>query len=333
MNLDELKTRLQKLGPVSLGYLPTPISPLPRLSEALGGPEIWVKRDDLTGLATGGNKVRKLNYVMADAVQQKADLVMTTGAQQSNQARQAAAAAAMLGIPCTLVLGGPPPQGAPQGNYLIDRLVGAEAIWAYDTPTDLALEEAAERIRAEGKNPYVIPLGASNGLGTCGYVEAMVEALEQSRELDQGFDVMVVASGSGGTQAGMALGARALGYKGQVIGVSIIEYTATYRPKVAQLAQDAAQLLELDLQLTEDELVVDDGYLEAGYGVLTEGEREAIQLAARYEGLLIDPVYTGRALAGLIAMIRAGKFSKSERVLFWHTGGTPALFHYAEKLL
>ena len=333
MNPMEISQLLESLQPLSLGYLDTPLSPMPRLSQYLGGAELWVKRDDLTGLATGGNKVRKLNYVLADALRHNPDPVITGGAQQSNQARQAAAAAAMLGIPCTLVLGGSEPKGSPQGNYLIDRLVGAEVVWAGRRSVAEALQEEADELRRQGRNPYVIPFGASNALGVCGYVEAMLEMMAQMEALDLHFDAMLVASGSGGMQAGLELGARLLGYRGRIIGVSIILNAPELQAIIADLANDAAELLGVATRVASDEIIVDDGCLGAGYGVVGEAEREALSLAARLEGLLLDPVYTGRQMGGLIQAVRKGMFAPHQRVLFWHSGGVPAIFTKSSEII
>ncbi len=332
MTAEEFQSLLDAQHPVTLGHLPTPLEPLPRLGKAIGGPTIWVKRDDLTGLATGGNKVRKLAYLMGEAVHRRADVVMTTGAQQSNHARQTAAAAAKLGLRCVLVLRGEAPT-TPQGNYLLDRLVGAEVRWAGDRSIFDALEEEADALRSEGAHPYVIPYGGSNEIGVLGYAAAMAELLIQMRSLVLYFDTMVVASSSGGTQAGMILGARALDYHGRIVGISIAEPAPAFRAHIAELATAGAEHLGLSYTFTAEEVEVYDDYLGGGYGVVGELERDAIRLAASEEGLLVDPVYTGRALGGLIDLIRRQEISSDARVLFWHTGGTPALFAYAPELL
>jgi D-cysteine desulfhydrase family pyridoxal phosphate-dependent enzyme len=333
MKPSDLSELLESLHPLSLGYLNTPLAPMPRLSQHLGETEIWVKRDDLTGLATGGNKVRKLNYVLADALRHYPDPIVTAGAQQSNQARQAAAAAAMLGVNCTLVLGGSEPDGPPQGNYLIDRLVGADVVWAGERSVADALEEEAGNLRSQGRNPYVIPFGASNALGVCGYVQAMLEVMEQMQARDLYFDAMVVASGSGGMQAGLELGARLLGYRGRIIGISIILNAPELRSVVANLANDGANLLGVEIRILEDEIIVDDSFLGEGYGVIGEAEREALTLSASLEGLLLDPVYTGRQMAGLIDNMRNGAFASHEKILFWHSGGVPAIFTRASEII
>jgi D-cysteine desulfhydrase family pyridoxal phosphate-dependent enzyme len=332
MKLDALCATLEEREPVDLGHLPTPIEPLTRLRVVLGGPEIWVKRDDLTGLATGGNKVRKLRFLMADVLRQEAEVVMTTGAQQSNHARQTAAAAARFGLACVLVLGGDPPSAAPQGNYLLDRIVGAEVRWAGDTPIPQALMEEAAREREAGRRVYVVPYGGSNAVGVCGYVEAMAEVWAQAPNV-QWFDKIIVASSSGGTQAGLLVGARALGYEGEIHGISIAEPAPVFREQIATHANHSIQHLGLAIPpIVADDVTVHDAYLGGGYGVVGGLEREAIALAGQTEGLLVDPVYSGRALGGMIDLIRRGEIGPGERVLFWHTGGTPALFAYADEI-
>lgn len=331
MDLKTLEQQLQALHPLPLGHLPTPLAPLPRLSAALGGPELWIKRDDLTGLGLGGNKVRKLTFLLAEALRQNADVIMTTGAQQSNHARQTAAAAAQLGLPCVLVLRGAAPAAA-AGNYLLDQLLGAEVRWAGERSPLKALYAEAESLRAEGRRPYVITYGGSSPLGVCGFVAAMVEAAAQMQALALDFDAIVFASSSGGTQAGLAIGARALNFPGRITGISIAEPAAPFKRDLARLAAETTSLLGLDFTLAPEDFDVRDAFLGAGYGIVTAVEREAIRLAARTEGLFVDPVYTGRALGGLMALIRQGDFSRGQRVLFWHTGGAPALFAYAEAL-
>ena len=332
MNAEEFQSLLESQHPQPLGHLPTPLESLPRLSERLGGPTIWVKRDDLTGLATGGNKVRKLTFLMGEALRQHADVVITTGAQQSNHARQTAAAAAKLGLRCVLVLRGDPPAD-PQGNYLLDRVVGAEVRWAGERTIFDALEQEAAALRAEGAHPYVIPYGGSNEVGVLGYAAAMAEVLLQMRSLVLYFDTMVVASSSGGTQAGLVLGARALDYDGRIVGISIAEPAAPFRAHIAELASAGASRLGLPYAFAPDDVEVYADYLGGGYGVMSNLEREAIHLAGRTEGLLVDPVYTGRALGGLMDLVRRGEIRAGARVLFWHTGGTPALFAYAPQIL
>jgi len=324
---------LKQLPRVSLAHLPTPIDELPRLSQELGGLRLLVKRDDQTGLASGGNKTRKLEFLMAEALNQGADTVITAGAAQSNHCRQTAAAAAQVGLGCALVLGGEPPP-TPTGNLLIDQLMGAHIYWTGPDRRGERLEEIANQVRADGHQPYLIPYGGSNPVGAAGYVMAMQELSEQLGGL--GVDRIVFASSSGGTQAGMVVGARAMGFGGEIIGIKIDKGEAgddPYLLHLARLGNETARHVGLDENFTPDDFLVVEDYLGAGYGVVGELEREAVRLVARLEGLILDPVYTGRAMGGLIDMIRRGLIGPDETVLFWHTGGMPAVFSYANALV
>ena len=321
-----------KLSRVPIAHLPTPLEPLPRLTAQLGGPELWIKRDDQTGLATGGNKARKLEYLVADALAQGADTLITAGAAQSNHARQTAAAAVKFGLECVLALRGEdPPQM--QGNLLLDRLLGAEVRWAGGMPLSEAMAQVAEELRAAGRQPYVVPYGGSNPIGASGYVAAMEELLAQCAERDMRFDHIVFASSSGGTQAGLVVGARALGYEGRILGISVDPRAEALRHTLAGLATATADHLGLGLTFAPEDFAVNDGYLGGGYGVVGELEREAMRTMARTEGVLLGPVYTGRAFGGLLDLIRRGVLGPGERVLFWHTGGTAGLFGYGEQVL
>ncbi len=302
-------------------HLPTPVETLPRLSERLGI-RILVKRDDQTGLAFGGNKTRKLEFLLAEARAQGADMVITGGAMQSNHCRQTAAAAARFGLDCTLVLVGEPPS-QPSANLLLDTLFGARLVWTTPDQRDETMLEVTALARAAGRHPYLIPYGGSNETGALGYVFAMEELLRQ----EVAPDWIVVASSSGGTQAGLVVGARMFGYEGRILGISIDKPEVELsRDIVADLAARTARRLGENLAITQEDILVNDSYLGQGYGVLSEREIEAILLFAQTEGLLLDPVYTGRAAAGLLDLIRQKFFAPHETVLFWHTGGTPALF-------
>lgn len=315
-----------------LGHLPTPLEELPRLSAALGGPRILVKRDDLTGLAGGGNKTRKLEFSLGEAVRQGADTLVTLGAVQSNHARQTAAAAARCGLRCVLVLGGSPP-AAETGNLLLDRLLGAEVVFTGDRTRDAVAAEVMGAQRAAGRRPFLIPVGASDEIGAAGFVAAAEELAGQLEAERLEVDRIVVASSSFGTQAGLCVGARALGLRAQIAGIAIDAHLPELQAGVADLAARTANRLGLDVRIEPGEVIGFDGYLGGGYAVMGGAEREAIQLAARHEGLLLDPVYTGRAMAGVADLIRRGTFGKGETILFWHTGGTPALHAYGEELL
>lgn len=310
---------------VSIAQLPTPIEPLSRLSAKLGGPQLWIKRDDQTGLATGGNKARKLEFLVAEALAQDADTLITCGAAQSNHARQTAAAAAKFGLDCTLVLRGEEPQEA-RGNLLLDWLFGADVVWAGDQPIPERLEEVAEDVRARARRPYVIPLGGSNPIGAAGYAVAMEELLGQCTECAVSFDHIVLATGSGGTQAGLVAAARALGCGSRILGVSVSLDAETLRCQLAEITTATAKHLGLSLVFAPEDFEVEDRYLGGGYGVVGDLERNAIRTMAQTEGLLLDPVYTGRAFGGLLDLIEHGAFTSEDRVLFWHTGGVASLF-------
>jgi D-cysteine desulfhydrase len=305
---------------------------MPRLSEVLGGPRLLVKRDDQTGLATGGNKARKLEFLVAEAMQKGADTIITTGAVQSNHARQTAAAAVKFGLRCCLVLGGESPNRW-TGNLLLDELVGAEIRWAGERDRSQVMGEVAEEMTRAGCQPYIVPVGGSNPLGAAGYVEAMVELVAQLAERDLQVERVILPTGSGGTQAGLVVGAKALGLAGRIEGISVSATQDVLKARLEELVTETTASLGLDLSFTSDDIIVHDAYLGEGYAKMGPPEREAIRLSARTEGLLLDPVYTGRALAGLMDLIRRGVFGKGETILFWHTGGTPALFAYADELL
>ena len=303
-------------------HLPTPIEELPRLSASLGGPRILVKRDDQTGLAFGGNKTRKLEFLVAEAQEQGAKMMISAGAIQSNHCRQTAAAAARFGFECTLVLTGEMPK-QPSANILLDQLFGARIVNVADRKDrDRILQETFDKATAEGKKPYLVPYGGSSPTGALGYAFAMEEFMQQ----DIHADWIVFGTSSGGTHAGLVLGQRVFGFKGKILGISIDEPVEWLQKNVSALASSASEKFGKQVEFAFADVAANADYCRAGYGVLTEAERQAIHLFARTEGLLLDPVYTGRAAAGMIALIRNGFFKKDETVLFWHTGGQPALF-------
>lgn len=314
-------------------HLPTPIEALPRLSEALKGPQLLVKRDDETGLAFGGNKTRKLEFLLAEAQAKGARTLITAGALQSNHCRQTAAAAARFGFNCILVLVGEAPLQA-SANLLLDQLFGAEIVWAEKSRREAILQDTFEKATEQGIKPYLVPYGGSNPTGVLGYAFAMEELMQQIsaeglKPLQCSPDWSIFASSSGGTQAGLVLGGRIFGYPGKLLGISVDEPQRNLQVRVAKLATETSERLGPRIEFAPDEVLVNADYSTPGYGVMTEVEHEAISLFAKYEGLLLDPVYTGRAAAGLIDLIRKGFFKEGETVLFWHTGGQPALF--AEK--
>jgi D-cysteine desulfhydrase family pyridoxal phosphate-dependent enzyme len=310
-------------------HLPTPVEILPRLSEALDGPHLLIKRDDQTGLAFGGNKTRKLEFLVAEAREQGAKTLISGGAIQSNHCRQTAAAAARFGFECILVLTCDTSQHA-SGNLLLDQLFGAEIVYVADRKNrDTILQETFDRATSDGKKPYLVPYGGSNPTGALGYAFAMKELIDQNVSADW----IVFASSSGGTHAGLLLGQRIFGFSGRILGISIDESDEWLKSEVSKLASATSEKLGERIEFTPADVLANADYCGAGYGVVTEREREAVQLFARYEGLLLDPVYTGRAAAGMIDLIRTGFFKTDETVLFWHTGGQPALFaeQYADE--
>jgi D-cysteine desulfhydrase len=315
-------------------HLPTPIEELPRLSDALGGPRILVKRDDQTGLAFGGNKTRKLEFLVAEAQEQGAQMMISAGAIQSNHCRQTAAAAARYGMECILVLTGEMPP-KPTANILLDQLFGARIVNVLDRKDrDRILQETFDQAAAEGKKPYLVPYGGSSSTGALGYAFAMEELMKQWQDFRSLRDFgslnwIIFGTSSGGTHAGLVLGQRVFGFRGKVLGISIDEPVEWLQKNVSALATSASERLGERIEFAPADVAANADYCRAGYGVLTEAEREAVHLFASLEGLLLDPVYTGRAAAGLIDLIRKGFFKEDETVLFWHTGGQPALF--AEK--
>ncbi len=319
---------------VSLAHLPTPLEEMTRLRRALGGgPKLLVKRDDQTGLATGGNKARKLEFLVAEALMQGANTLVTTGGPQSNHCRQTAAAAAKAGLRCVLVLGGdPPPREQWGGNLLLDDLLAATLHWAGDQDRNAALTEVADSLRAGGARPYVIPLGGSVPTGAAGYVAAVEELAGQLAAREEQVQRIVFASGSAGTHAGLLVGVKALGLETRVEGISV-EKEGDLLAEIEALAPATAAHLGLKMRFTPDDFTLHDAYGTPGYGVVTAAEREAIRLLARTEGLITDPVYTARALVGLIDLVRRGVYGSDETVLFWHTGGVAGLFSRAADLL
>lgn len=323
---------LHDLPRTSLAYLPTPLEELRHLGKALGGPHIWIKRDDQTGLGLGGNKTRKLEFLIADALHRNADTVITAGAAQSNHCRQTAAAAARSGLSCHLVLGGSQPD-TPDGNLLLDNIFGASIHWTGMERRGEKMEEIAGQLRETGRTPYIIPYGGSNAIGAAGLTLAMEELMLQKES--GSVTHVLFASSSGGTQAGLVVGARATGFPGPIIGISIDKgerEPLPYETELARLSGATASHIGLEAEFTEKDFIVNYDYLGRGYGVVGDPEREAIRLMARTEGILLDPVYTGRAMAALIDMVRRKEFSTRDTVLFWHTGGAPALFAYAKDI-
>lgn len=318
---------------VELGFLPTPVVKLATLSELLGGPEILMKRDDLTGLGLGGNKTRKLEFILKDALDKGCDTIVTAGASQSNHCRQTAAAAAQLQLECHLVLGGEAPNVA-NGNLLLDQLFGAQIHWAGAHRKGEDIPKITQELVAQGKRPYVVPYGGSNELGAYSFAHALKELDTQINT--ESLTHIVFASSSGGTHAGFMLGKALLKKHMKLIGINIDKGETDAIPFdkfIVNLANKTREYLDLTIEpFLDNDLVLSSDYIGEGYGVIGDAEKEAISLTAKSEGILLDPVYTGRAMAGLIDMIRTGKLTKKDKVLFWHTGGAPSLFAYAESL-
>lgn len=311
-----------------LGFWPTPLHPLDRLSAEIGGPRIWIKRDDLSGLAFGGNKTRKLEFLVGGARQLGCDTLITGGAAQSNHCRQTAAAAAQLGLECHLALGGEAPKQV-TGNLLLDELFGARIHWCGEQRKGEMIPQIEAELRAQGRNPGVIPYGGSNAIGALGFVAAFAEFTAQTRALDQSMDGIVFASSSGGTHAGLLLGARLADWSGRLLGIEIDKGLSNGKPFaewIAELANTSASLLAVEMDFTAADPILCRDYAGPGYGVVSSLEREAIRLLAEREGILLDPVYTARAFGGMLDQIRRGVFAATDNILFWHTGGGPALF-------
>lgn len=318
---------------VRLAHLPTPLEPLPNLTAHLGGPQLWVKRDDCTGLSTGGNKTRKLEFLMADAQRQGADVVLTQGATQSNHARQTAAAAARLGIDCHILLenrtGSEDPEYHTNGNVFLDQLHGA-TVSARPGGADMGaeLEAAAEALRAQGRTPYLIPGGGSNEIGALGYVNAALELVTQANDQGLRIDHVVHATGSTGTQAGLVTGLAGARTGVPVLGIGVRAPRAEQEDKVFALAERTAEHIGIGGAVGRADVVANCDYVGEGYGIPTPGMVEAVELLARLEGLLLDPVYSGKGMAGLIDLVRRGHFGADDNIVFLHTGGSVGLFGY-----
>ena len=317
---------------VALAYLPTPLEEMENLTRKLKGPPLLIKRDDQTGLAMGGNKARKLEYLMADALAQGADTVVTLGDAQSNQACHTAAAAAKLGLHAVLLLRGEEPHIC-TGNLLLDRLLGAKVRWLGEIhPERVEVEPIIEELKERGLKPYLIPYGGSNEIGNLGYVLAMKELLEQLERRGEMADYIVVASCTGGIHVGLVLGAKIYGYAGKIIGISVDLRKEAFLNRLINLARATITHWGWEISIESQDFLVYDDYLGEGHELLGPPEVEAINLVAQTEGILLDPVYTGRAMAGLLDLIQKGTFQPRETVIFWHTGGTPILFAYAQEL-
>lgn len=326
---------LARFARIRLAHLPTPLEPLPRLSEELGL-DLWIKRDDCTGLAGGGNKTRKLEFLLGAAFEQDADTLVTQGAVQSNHVRQTAAAAAAHGLACEIILeertGSKATDYVGNGNVLLDRLFGA-TLRTVPGGTDMVaeLEKTAAEVRARGGKPYVIPGGGSNPVGALGYVDCAREIVVQADEMDLEVHRIVTATGSAGTHAGLVAGLAVMGADIPVLGIGVRAPKDRQEANVFKLAEETAALLGQPGRVTREMVVADCDYVGEGYGLVDQGVIDALTLAARLDGIVLDPVYSGKAMKGLIALARAGRF-KGETVVFLHTGGAQGLFGYQTEI-
>jgi len=325
--------KLAKFPRLRITHSPTPLEPMKRLSEALGGPNLWIKRDDCTGLASGGNKTRKLEYLMAEALQQGADAVITQGATQSNHARQTVAIAAKLGLQSHIILedrtGYTFDDYKHSGNVFLDHLYGASVSEVpLDTDMNKAMAGLADELRANGRKPYVIPGGGSNPVGALGYVTCALELMDQANNMGLAVDHLVHATGSAGTQAGLVVGMYGARSQIPVLGIGVRAAKAPQEERVFGLACETAELLGVPGSVLREDVIANCDYVGPGYGLPTPGMIEAVTMLARLEGILLDPVYSGKGMAGLIDLCRKGRFKKGENVVFLHTGGSVALYGY-----
>jgi len=318
---------------IRLAHLPTPLEHLPNLTRTLGGPEIWIKRDDCTGMSSGGNKTRKLEFLLADARAKGADLILTQGATQSNHARQTAACAARLGLDCHLLLEDrthkTDPDYTGNGNVFLDYLHGA-TIEHHESNPDMnaVMAQVAARFASEGRRPYSIPGGGSNPIGALGYVNAAIELMTQANDLGLRLDHVVHATGSAGTQAGLVAGLSGIRSGVPLLGIGVRAPRERQEENVFRLATATAELCGCPDAVMREDVVANCDYVGSGYGFSTPGSIEAIQMLARLEGILLDPVYSGKGMAGLVDLIRKGRFGRGENVVFIHTGGSVGLFGY-----
>jgi D-cysteine desulfhydrase family pyridoxal phosphate-dependent enzyme len=349
ISLAEMNGRLEKFPKKNLIPLPTPLQIMGNLSRSLGGPNIYIKRDDLTGLAMGGNKSRKLEYIIQDVLDKKADVIITWAGIQSNWCLQTAAAARKFGLTPVLVLFNVYKDLPDEydGNLLLDFILRADikireakkgSVMSLEAVKDV-LEEVVVEVKEWGHTPYVAPIGGSmkggsmdKPLGSIGYVNAFAELMGQTKNMGFEADYIIHASGSGGTQAGLAAGAKVLCDKTKVLGVSVSEEREAYGKDVLAIARDTMEALDLDIEIDKKDIVIFDEYIGEGYGEMNKEVSDVLRLVAQKEGIFLDPVYTGKAMLGLIDLVKKGTFKKNENVVFFHTGGVSALFPNKHKL-
>lgn len=324
---------LSRFPRLNIAHLDTPLELMENLSKELGGPNIWIKRDDCTGLAGGGNKTRKLEFLMADALKQEADVIITQGATQSNHARQTAAIATAQNMECYVLLedrtSSEDPDYNYNGNVMLDQLFGAK-LSKFPAGTDMnaAMNDLASTLTSQGKRPYIIPGGGSNPIGALGYVNCALELLKQSNDRNLKIDHVVHATGSAGTQAGLVTGLKLTNSQIPVLGIGVRVEQSTQENNVFKLASETAKYLGCEGAINREDVKANCDYVGEGYGIPAPSTIEAINLFARHEGILLDPVYSGKGAAGLIDLVRKGEFKKGENIVFVHTGGAQALFGY-----
>jgi len=314
---------------IHLANLPTKIERLNRLSKELGGPQIFIKRDDQTGSEISGNKIRKLEYVIQEALDQDCDYLITCGGIQSNHARATAAAAARLGLGSCVVLRSSGKESL-EGNYFLDKILGADIEFIsskdYKERRMEIMEEIKTRLIKEGHRPYIIPEGASNGIGTFGYYTAMEEILEQEKQMEIKFDAIVLAIGSGGTYSGMFLANKLIGHRTEILGINICDNATYFQDRIYEILQDSFNYIDKKVNFSKNEIKIIDGYVGEGYAQSRPEELEFIYKLAKLEGVILDPVYTGKAMYGLVNEINKGNMKKYKNILFIHTGGIFGLF-------
>jgi D-cysteine desulfhydrase family pyridoxal phosphate-dependent enzyme len=326
--------KLETLPRYKLATLPTPLDELPRLSRELGV-RVLMKRDDLTGFALGGNKARKLEFLIADALAQHADILVTGGGPQSNHARMTAAAARKIGMDCQIVFFGAPPPDV-NGNLLLDELLGAQMLYANTEDKielDRILVRVTDELRAQGRQPYLIPVGGSTALGCASYVLAVGELLGQLNAQHIAPDYAFITTGSCGTHAGILAGMKFYNAAIPVYGITVSRVKSECEQRIPALVEKTTQLLDCQLPITASDVIVNDAYIGPGYAKITPEAREAIHLVARLEGIFLDPVYTGKTMAGLIDLVARGEIARGATIVFWHTGGAPGIFGHAKDVL
>lgn len=336
LTIEALRSRISRLPRVALGHFPTPLEFCPRLTEAVGGPRIFIKRDDCTGLAFGGNKTRQLEFTVGQGIHQGADVLIGGAGSQSNHCRQLSAAAARLGVECVVAVVKDHKSDGSQGNLLLDDLLGA-TVKMVDVPSQEQLDEAkeqlAEELKAEGKQPFIVMKSANRPFGAMGYALAVAEMVEQMARLGEQIDVIVGSSGSC-TQPGMIFGNKVLDAGARIYGIAPIEWSYDVKDAFLEVLSRMGEILDLNESFDRDDVWNSPDYIgEEGYGFCSKAGNDALRLMATKEGILLDPIYTGKALAGLIDLVKTGEIGADETVVFLHTGGTPALFAYTQELL